>query len=251
MAGPDLDEILRNWPYDDDDNVRLTKAGDDREVLQMRIDLGVMQLETTKRPDGHTPGGFDTYFDYLVAQTLDDGAEYRMTEEQCIETDREFVQFYHRRICWLQLKRYADAVVDADHTLGLMDFCRDHSPDERWTLSHEQYRPFVLYHRTQGAALAALEAEGPEASVEALNEGLLSMQKLFEEFDMEERFDEHELVQQLKQMREEMRSEYDIGRTLKEQLSDAVADEQYELAAELRDRIEKRAARRRRDEGAY
>ena len=29
-----------------------------------------------------------------------------MTEEQCQEVDREFVQFYHRRVCWLTLREY-------------------------------------------------------------------------------------------------------------------------------------------------
>ena len=33
-------------------------AGDDgREKIQMRIDLGLIQMETTGRPDGERPGG--------------------------------------------------------------------------------------------------------------------------------------------------------------------------------------------------
>ncbi len=56
--------------------------------------------------------------------------------------------------------------------LGLMDVCRDHSPDEDWTMSHEQYRPFVLFHRTRAAALAELDDHGPEKAIAAINEGL-------------------------------------------------------------------------------
>ena len=36
-----------------------------------------------------------------------------LSEEQCLEADREFVQFYHRRICWLTLRHYARALADA------------------------------------------------------------------------------------------------------------------------------------------
>ena len=45
-----------------------------------------------------------------------------MSEEQCVELDCEFVQYYHRRMCWLALRDFALAVIDADHTLAMMDF---------------------------------------------------------------------------------------------------------------------------------
>ena len=154
-----IDRILRDWPYDPQGiSVRKKKGDDGRDVLQMRLDLGMLQLEATGRPDGTRPQGAETYLrlSRSAARVQPDGNEYVMTEDECEEADREFVQYYHRRICWLALREFHKAVADADHTLDMMDFCRDHSPDEQWTLSHEQYRPFVLFHRTQAAALAAL-----------------------------------------------------------------------------------------------
>ena len=71
-------------------------------------------------------------------------------------------------MCWLKLREYHNAVSDADHTLCLMDFCGKHSPDDDWTHSHEQYRPFVLFQRTQAAALSALEQHGPEEAVQEI-----------------------------------------------------------------------------------
>jgi hypothetical protein len=154
----------------------------------MRLDLGMLQLETTGRPDGQKPQGAASYYDYLIGRTLSDGDEYVMTEDECEEADREFVQYYHRRICWLALREFPQAVADADHTLGMMDFCRDHSPDEQWTLSHEQYRPFVLFHRTQACALAALGEKGAEAAVEEITKGLDRMKQVFVEYEAEEEF---------------------------------------------------------------
>lgn len=235
-----IDGILKGWPYEPEGvSVRLAIGKDGREVLQMRVDLGVLQLETTGRPDGLRPEGFATYLDYLNDCESTDPS-MTMTEEQCSQADREFVQFYHRRVCWLSLRRFGQAVRDADHTLGLMDFCRDHSPDEQWTVSHEQYRPFVVFHRTQAEALAVLEHGGPEAAVEAINDGLNTLKRLFKQYDAEDHYDEDELVKRLIDSREALRQQHDVGRTLQERLADAIAAEQYELAAQLRDELAKR-----------
>lgn len=264
-----IDHILKSWPYEPATlSVRIRQGADGRDVLQMRLDLGLLQLETTGRPDGARPGGKDTYLDHLIdlesrwepgeevqtaSETPDfdasDEAEetalpadrFRMNEEQCREADREFVQYYHRRLCWLAMREFTKAMVDADHTLRLMDFCRDHSPDEEWTMSHEQYRPFVLFHRTQAAALAELEAsKGAEASVEAINQGLEQIREVFVEHEAEEEYESDELVTRLVEMREGLRKQFDVGSTLEERLREAVADEKYELAAKLRDELAQR-----------
>ncbi len=44
------------------------------------------------------------------------------------------------------------------------------------------------------------------------------------------------------EMRESLRKEYKVGKTLDERLADAVASEQYELAAQLRDELARRHA---------
>lgn len=240
-----LDHILREWPYDPETvSVRIVTGADNREVIQMRVDMGVLQLETSGRPDGVRPEGNDTYYDLLVAESFRTGEGFEMSEQQCSEADREFVQFYHRRICWLALRRFAEAVQDADHTLAFMDFCRKHSPDEQWTLSHEQYRPFVIFHRTQAAALAELdEGTGPESAVEAINNGLDRMRRVFEEFEADEHFEEDDLVSRLIELRESLREHYSVGRTLQERLTDAIQSEQYELAASLRDELARREKR--------
>ena len=243
MSKQDIDHILKRWPFDPlSVNVRLLELSQ-REVLQMRVDMGLLQLEIEGRPDGGRPGGSNTYFELLQKKAKKNDQEFVLNEVECIEVDREFVQFYHRRVCWLQLKEFQRAVNDADHTLGLMDFCKDHSPDEQWTISHEQYRPFVLYHRTQAAALAKLEMETEdcaELAIEEVNAGLELLRKLFEDYEAEDQFEEDERIQRLVEFKNSLKEKYEIGRTLNEQLADAVASENYERAAELRDEIANR-----------
>ncbi len=236
----DLDRVLKDWPFQPGSvGVRLIRASDGRDVLQMRVDLGVLQLEVERRPDGLRPGGADTYLDYLLGLEFHRGERFELNEEQCAEVEREFAQFYHRRICWLALEEFRRAVSDADHTLALMDLVKRLSPSEDWTAAHEQHRPFVILQRTQAEAQAELVEHSPESAIQAVNRGLARLREFFVEYEAEDRFDGDEIVGELVELREQLRSEHAVGRTLEEQLAEAVAREQYELAARLRDQISK------------
>jgi len=220
-----IDGILRDWPYDPGElAARIVQGENGRPILQMRVDLGVLQMEPARRPDGMRFDGAESYYDHLVELAFRAGDDFQLDDEQCAEVDREFVQYYHRRTAWL----------------ALMDLSRRHSPDEQWTLSHEQYRPFVLFQRTQAAALAELEDIGAEAAIGAIEKGLVSFRRLFVNYNLEEHFEEDELVERLMELKESVREYYAVGRTLREQLTDAITAEEYERAARLRDEIERR-----------
>jgi hypothetical protein len=202
----DIDRLLKNWPYEPGEvSARLVRATQGRQVLLMRVEMGVLQMEVEGRPDGQRPHGYDCYFDFLRSRVVREGDDFELTEDQCGEADREFLQYYHRRLCWLALREFERAVRDADHTLAFMDFVRRHSPDNDWTMAHEQYRPFVLFHRTQAAALAALDDSTPDAAIDELNVGLKRLRGLFVEHEAEDEFDEDELEQRLVSLREKIR----------------------------------------------
>jgi hypothetical protein len=240
----DIDPVLQGWGYKPGMvQARLVQAADGRQVIQMRVDLGVLQIETTGRPDGARPHGCATYYEYLQQQARlarAAGQPFVLSEEQCMEVDREFVQFYHRRLCWLALRHYARAVADADHTLGFMDFVRDHSPDEEFAQAHEQYRGFVLFQRTQAAAARAAEKGDPERALDEIAAGLERLRTFFAAHDLEEQMEENGIVQQLRKMDRSLRQAHGIEATLREQLDRAVANEEYETAAKLRDALRRR-----------
>ena len=89
-------------------------------------------------------------------------------------------------------------------------------------------------------ALAELEEHGPEAAIEEINQGLGKFRDLFARYELADQFESDELVARLVELKESVRSHYQVGRTLNEQLADAVAAEQYERAAELRDQLARR-----------
>lgn len=239
----DIDYILNGWEYKPGMvQARLVQARD-RHVIQLRVDLGVLQIETDGRPDGAQPHGHDTYFDYLREQarmTARGKRSFTLSEEQCQEADREFMQFYHRRICWLALRNYSRAMQDADHTLAFMDFVKRHSPSDDYTQAHEQYRGFVLFQRTQAAAALHVENNQAEKAIDEIRAGLEQLRLFFADYDLEERMDEDGMVQHLRQIESTLREEYEIGETLQEQLNRAVAEEDYERAAQLRDKLKRR-----------
>lgn len=245
----DLDSLLGDWVYSHGEvTARRARGSDGRPVLQLRIDLGVLQMEVAGRPDGSRPNGCETYLDALREEAEAVGETFELDDDRCTEVDREFVQYYHRRVAWLALREFDNVVADADHTLALMDFSSAHAPNDEWVEEHEQYRPFVLFHRTQAAALGELQRTDPEGAVLAIDEGLRALQEamadlsaIFEdELADDETFDFNE---RLGELRQSILQEYDLEDSLAEQLADAVAREQYELAAEIRDRINTRSRR--------
>jgi hypothetical protein len=252
----DLDDVIQGWPHDPvpgEHLAREVRARNGRKVLQVRIELGVLQLEVTGRPDGARPHGFVTYLDYLRHAAANrepssggKASRWSMSEEQCAESDREFIQFYHRRVAWRTLGRHDRAIQDADHTLALMDFVRWHGNGEEYITSHEQFRGIVLFHRTEAAFALALERHRPEEAIDALHDGidrLNTHQRVWwEEHDPLES-PNPKLVEQLRKIEHEVRQKFLVEKTLRERLDEAVAREDYEQAARLRDQIQAQARR--------
>ncbi len=237
-----LDKLLRRWPYEFGEvSARMARGADGRELIQMRIDLGVLQMEVEGRPDGEMPMGAATFYDALLTMAFEDGDRFELNPALQVEVDREFMQFYHRRIAWLALRQFDNAVKDAEHTLSLMDFSTAHAPDEEWADQHEQYRPFVLFHRTQALALSRLERAEPAGAVEAIRGGLKSIHEVFARHEIADEFESDELVMKLREMKRSLVDHYDVEPPLSEQLAEAIAREQYERAAHIRDEIARRS----------
>src|SRR5260370_36654663 len=82
----DIDNALADWEYKPGQvQARLGQAGS-RQVIQMRVDLGILQLETGPRPDGSAPHGFPTYFAYAENQAPSPplaGREWAFGREHC------------------------------------------------------------------------------------------------------------------------------------------------------------------------
>ena len=72
IVASDIDVIVRGWDFKPGMvQARLVRAVDGREVVQLRLDLGLLQMETVGRPDGEV-------LYYLQSRGLDESAARRM-----------------------------------------------------------------------------------------------------------------------------------------------------------------------------
>lgn len=247
----DIDDALAEWPYDPEPGAikaREVRGRDNRVLVQIRLELGLMQMESEGRPDGGKPHGFATFLDYLMHKAARDlkaepDSVWAMTGEQCLETDREISQFYHRRVAWLSLQRYERALADADHALKIMDFVDRFGPGEEYKISHERYRGLVLFHRTQAAVALSLSQQKPELAIDAIRDGkerLSRHHKNWRSRVIEDDTPNEQLLEQLSVLEDEVRRNYSVAKTLREQLEEAVAAEDYEAAARIRDQMKER-----------
>ncbi len=64
----DLSNLLDAWPFEPGKlNVRLITGTDGAEKLQIRLDLGVLQMNLDGRPDGLEPAGYPSVLEYFEA----------------------------------------------------------------------------------------------------------------------------------------------------------------------------------------
>ncbi|HCK08732.1 MAG TPA: hypothetical protein DHW45_02585 [Candidatus Latescibacteria bacterium] len=241
--GKDIQPLLDGWPYDPGKLcVRKIKGADGKEKIQLRIEMGILQMEISDRPDGQRPHGYESLLTYYQAQAADKSKkneEFSVDVETCMMLQLEALQYYHRRISFLELEDYERAKRDAERNLSLFDFVKEYASDDEDKIAFEQNRPFVIGHRVRASALLKLESDDYDGALTDIEEGIEEIQSLFTEFDRPDLMDDSEEVEFLREWANEIRQ--DRPRSLKQDLSDqlkeAVAIEDFEKAAELRDRI--------------
>src|SRR5438067_9255092 len=122
----DLNTILKDWPHENRAiKVRKILGLDGRHKLQLRIDLGVLQMELTGRPDGMRPHGCESLLSYhqnRAALAKAAGNEYELSAEECSELQQEGIQYYHRYVSLFQLNDYAGVIRDTQGNLDLFSF---------------------------------------------------------------------------------------------------------------------------------
>ena len=61
----DISEILKSWDYQSNTLIIRKIEGDDgKEKIQIRIDLGILQMEAEGRPDGKIPHSAESLLEY-------------------------------------------------------------------------------------------------------------------------------------------------------------------------------------------
>jgi hypothetical protein len=240
----DLKALLESWPYDPDDCVRVVTLADGRNVMQVRLPLGIEQYEIDGRPDGHRPHDVESVLDHHLAQletakAAGKESDFRLNPDECVELFNEGVLYYYRYLHLFQMKDWMRTVRDTTRNLCLFDFIRRYAARDEDKQYLEQWRPYVLRINAVAAAMIALgEDNHPKAL--AIVTGATGKIEALPDIDEDTfRFERQRSLEALHDLADQIEKAKPLTelQTLERQLDDAVMTERYERAAELRDRI--------------
>lgn len=240
----DLRKLLASWSYDPENNVRITRGADDRELLQVRLPLGIEQYELEGRPDGQRPHDRESILDFYleqlqVVQATAAAPAFVLTPEQCAELFEEGMLFYFRYLHLFQLGDWRRTVRDTARNLRLYDFVQRYAHREEDRRQLEKWRPYILRMHGIARAMMELDQHNQAGALEIVRGALRKIQSLPEMEDETFQFERQRSIRALQDFAEHI----DRSRPLTELermekgLREAVAAQEFEHAAELRDRI--------------
>ncbi len=239
----DLNQILGDWPHEPGQiKVRKVMGTDGREKVQLRIDLGLIQMEMNGRPDGTRPKGCESLLHFHQNEALkreSDGAAYQLNAEDCGELQQEGIQYYHRYLALYQLKDFETVVRDTQRNLDLFTFVAGHVDREELAQAFQQFRPYVLMMNTRAKAALEVDKDNYGVAISHIEKGREAITDFYSASGNPEAANESAEISFLEDLLEEVRQKRPLTKLekLKQELEAAIAHEAYEKAAQLRDAI--------------
>ena len=231
MPFKDISLLLTDWPHQQGKlNVRIVEAKDGRELLQLRIELGILQMELIGRPDGVKQEGFDSLLSMIESNSTDGGLD----PDMCRRLREEGVQRSHRAAALFAMNRWELVIRDCDDNISLFNLCKFNAVESQDQIALEQFRAPVIAMRARSAAEWAVERDDQVGAMDAIDRGLQELQEA-----LDENWQESNEVQLLRGMKEALIPKLPTSERadLLERLQVAIENENYELAAILRDEI--------------
>lgn len=178
MNRDDLDHILRTWPEEPPSRrVRIVTALDGRQVLQQRIEMGVIQLELVGRPDGARPAGFDSWLDAFRTRLphagLDDG--------QLLDMLAEGRLYLIRAVALLAIDQIDAAAQDAAHARAVVALEHERRRGEQAHAALQLLAQAVLL-RVRCEVVHGMRTQDGSRALAAIDQALLDIES-FSMFD--------------------------------------------------------------------
>src|SRR5438132_7100863 len=243
----DISHLLDQWEYQPGQVVvRRFKGKDGRDRIQLRVDLGLLQMFAEGRPDGRRPFGQPSLFEhhqarlykYVAAHNGSDEG-FRLKPEEVAKLQLEALQYHHRYICLLQLEDYAAVIRDAERNLAVFEFVGKHAANEDLAWALRQFQPQLLMILTRAQGTQALQGDDYAMAIQYVEEGTEKIRSFYRDHSRGELADQSGEVQSLENWLEEIRSKRPLSprEKLERALHDAVTSENYEKAAQVRDAL--------------
>ncbi len=242
----DITSILDDWPYEPGQvTVRRIRGSDGRDKIQLRLDLGILQMETTGRPDGLRPHGHESELAYheslLARHRQDTGSDegFSINTEACELLRTEGIMYYHRYLAELVLEDFAAVERDTTRNLRMFDLCAAYAAEDSDRFVLEQYRPYVIMMRTRARGRLFQLNNRPKAALLAVRKGMQEIREFHKRLNQEASIAGSSELAVLRGLAKEIESSIPVDpvRKIRQDLDKAIKDERYEDAATLRDRL--------------
>ncbi len=245
----DIGLILKNWPYDPQNSIR--KVIDPRgvEKIQVRVDQGafqgVLQMELDGRPDGQKPNNQTFVLDYHKKQlqkhvgASGSTAGFSLDEHACSEIFDESRRIYERYVFLLQIRDYNRVVRDTERNMEVFRFVNQYAERGEDRDNLEKWWPYILRIHAVARVMIETHQEDYDTALDIIRDARTKIANLedveAEAFEMEKKRSQDSL----KELEEEIRSKrpQSPAEKLKEELAQAVEEEDFERAAAIRDKI--------------
>ena len=237
----DISSILEEWPFDPDDiNARRIHTKEGVEKIQIRIDMGILQLEVKGRPDGKKTHGFPSLLDHYLFLTKETPkTDLVLDEDACEDLFQEAWQYYHRYLSLFHLEDFEGVVADTEHNLEIFVLVQDfaNSDEARWYF--EQYFPHAVMMQARAKAMLALNAENYQGALQEVKKGIAEIESFLEDWEGESMDDEFPELIFLREWHDELEEERPLSQEeqIELDLRIAVEAENFEEAARLRDKL--------------
>jgi hypothetical protein len=249
----DISGILDDWPYEQGQlSVRKIVGRDEREKIQLRLDLGLLQMEATGRPDGKKPFGHDGLLEYWqyrlrhYEKTHGSAEGFILDPETCEKLRAEAMMYYHRYLACFVLEDYDQVKEDTRRNLKVFDFCARFAREESDRKALEVHRPYVLMMNTRARVHLALQRNRPRRALQMLRDGIDRIREHYHRMGRDEEIHTCKEIAILDAMEADVEAAIpkDPIEHMEEQLDQAIREERYEEAAALRDQLRRFEIRR-------
>jgi len=237
----DITDILAAWPFDPlAVSARIIEKEAGHKIVQMRVDLGLIQMEYLGRPDGQTPLGFESFLHYYRSLSAAD-PDFKLSTRQLFDLRQEGMQYYHRYLSLHQLKDYSGVIRDTRHNLDILNLIGNHAgPVENF--ASQQHRPYVVMMNTSAKIMLKMGDKDKTDALKILNAGIRQIKHIYENILDDPQPDLSPEIYQLKELQHRITddgvpTELPPQAKLEIELQMALLSENYEKAASLRDQI--------------
>ncbi len=243
----DISGILDQWDYEPGKVVvRKFKAKDGTEKLQLRVDLGLLQMNAHGRPDGKHPFGKESLLEHYESQLEkfkqeNEGDEkgFQLKPEDISKLQQEAIQYHHRYICLFQLEDFEAVIRDAERNLKVFDFAQKYATSDDFAWALQQFRPQLLMMRVRARGATALKEDKYDEVIRIVETGLEEIRQFYRDQERHDLLDQSGEIISLEAWLEEIRAKRPLSprEKLENALDEAVKNEDYEKAAQVRDAL--------------